>query len=305
MEETLEQPTDLGDALAVTPPPALEETDLVGLAETGLDGEDADLDADPDEENPFVFAIGRIEPRFPTAGVEKEFARARARANTTGLTDRQALYRLLQDPQNEYLARQLHWVFKIEEQDTYLLYPNDPIDFDRLIKAVRPIPRPGDVDLIIGLRDTSDAAGVLSGPLLPVVVFDQIYSFDVASLVGNMPQPEGSPANFTAAGEELLYHIMRLPDNHGATNEHRALNFLAVRYPPIHARTAEAHTRNLTLADVEVVPSRLSQGTREVVDVIFRYTNRDTGAMERYFVRVDVTEEFPFLISRLLPYFNR
>ena len=43
----------------------------------------------------YVYAIGRIEPRFPRTSVEKEFAQATGRAETAGLTDRQALHAVL------------------------------------------------------------------------------------------------------------------------------------------------------------------------------------------------------------------
>ena len=55
---------------------------------------------------------------------------------------------------------------------------------------------------------------------------------------------------------------------------------------------AEAFARNASLTGVDVSPSPLS-GTRNMVDVIFSYTNRNTDVAEKYFVRVDVTEEFP------------
>jgi len=42
-----------------------------------------------------------------------------------------------------------------------------------------------------------------------------------------------------------------------------------------------------------------------VVDVIFTYTNRNTDVDERFFVRVDVTEEFPFMVTKLSPYYDR
>jgi hypothetical protein len=41
------------------------------------------------------------------------------------------------------------------------------------------------------------------------------------------------------------------------------------------------------------------------VDVVFSYTNRRTDVVERYFVRVDVTEKYPFLASKLSPYVSR
>ena len=97
---------------------------------------------------------------------------------------------------------------------------------------------------------------------------------------------------------------MQMADNAGATDEHRALNYLAVRDPYIYFRSALASREQNSLTGLEVRRSRLS-GVRNVMDVIFAYTNRQTGVTEKYFVRVDVTEEFPFLITRLSPYYER
>ena len=44
---------------------------------------------------------------------------------------------------------------------------------------------------------------------------------------------------------------------------------------------------------------------RNIVEVIFSYTHRNTDFTEKYFVRVDVTEEFPFLVTRISPYYER
>jgi hypothetical protein len=55
---------------------------------------------------------------------------------------------------------------------------------------------------------------------------------------------------------------------------------------------------------VEVRPSRLS-GARTVMDVVFSYTDRRTDVTDKYFVRVDVTEEFPFLVTKLSPFYER
>jgi hypothetical protein len=97
---------------------------------------------------------------------------------------------------------------------------------------------------------------------------------------------------------------MQIADNAGATDDHRALNYLAVRYARIYAHTAEMHRRNLSLSGVEVRPSRLSV-TRKIVDVIFSYRSRGTDVVEKYFVRVDVTDEFPFLVTKMSPFYER
>ena len=63
-------------------------------------------------------------------------------------------------------------------------------------------------------------------------------------------------------------------------------------------------TRDFSLTRVEVLPSRLA-GTRKLVNVILTYTNRKTDVEEKYRVRVDVTEKYPFLEKRLSQYFDR
>lgn len=82
----------------------------------------------------YVYALGRVEPRFPRLAVEKEFAQATGRAETTGLTDRQALHTVLSQRQNRYLVRQLCYVLTIEGLESYILHPRDPADFDLLPK---------------------------------------------------------------------------------------------------------------------------------------------------------------------------
>ncbi len=77
-----------------------------------------------------------------------------------------------------------------------------------------------------------------------------------------------------------------------------------MRYPGIYAKAAEEFARDFSLTRVEVLPSPLS-GTRRIVDVIFSYTNRNTDFTEKFFVRVDVTEEFPFLVTKMSPYYDR
>ena len=112
----------------------------------------------------YVYALGRVEPRFPRLGVEKEFAQATGRATTAGLTDREALYAVLSKPENRYLSRQLCWVFTIEGLETYILHPTCFGDFNLLVEAVRPGPRPTDVDVVIGVQGAFGAAGDVQRP---------------------------------------------------------------------------------------------------------------------------------------------
>jgi hypothetical protein len=253
----------------------------------------------------YIYALGRIEARFPTAGVEKEFAQATARAKTSSQTDREVFHAVLSQRENRYLIRQLCWAFTIQGLDTYLLQPRDAADIDLLLGAIRPAPTTEDIDAVIGLRGPMAPPEMCNGLMVPIVAFDQIYSFDRAALIGAIPRPGKTPAReFKAAADELFDRVLQLTDNAGATDDHRALNYLAMRYPAIYTLVADAYGRNASLTGVEVRPSALS-GTRNVVDVIFTFTNRNTDVDEKFFVRVDVTEEFPFLVTKLSPYYDR
>jgi PatG Domain len=253
----------------------------------------------------WVYAIGRIEARFPSISVEKEFAQATGRSDTKGLTDRQALQSVLSKPENRYLVRQLCFVLTIEGLETYILVPRDPADISLLVDALRPTPQPWDLDCVIGTKGPIAPPTMCNGLMVPIVVFDQIYSFDREALIKAIPRPEKTTAKeFAPAAEELFDRIMQMTDNAGATDEHRALNYLAVRYQAIYAKAAEYFAQNCSLSGVYVQPSPLS-GTRKVTDVIFAYTNRNTDVVDKCFVRVDVTDEFPFLVTKLSPYYDR
>jgi hypothetical protein len=253
----------------------------------------------------YVYAIGRIEARFPNLAAEKEFAQATGRTETAGKTDQQAFYAVLSQRENRYLVRQLCWVLSVQELETYLLLPRDPADLDLLVEAIRPAPSPDDIDVVIGLRGPIAPPTMCNGLMVPIVVFDQIYSFGRETLIRAIPRPEKTTAEqFGPAAEELFDRIMQLTDNAGATDEHRALNYLVMRYPAIYGKTAEQFGRDFTLTGVEVRPSALSS-TRKVADVILSFTDRKTDFTEKFSVRVDVTEEFPFLVTKLSPYFDR
>jgi hypothetical protein len=237
--------------------------------------------------------------------VEKEFAQAAGKTEAAGLTDRQAFQKVLSERQNRYLTRQVCWVMTIEGLETYILAPRDPQDLDLLVEALRPNPTPMDLDIVIGIKGPIAPPELCNGLMVPIVVFDQIYSFDRDSLIKSIPRPEKITAKeFGPAAEELFDRIMQMTDNAGGTDEQRALNYLAVRYPAIYANAAEAFARNASLTALDVRISPLS-GTRKIMEVIFSYTNRNTDVTEKFFVRVDVTEEFPFLVTKLSPYYDR
>ncbi|HTP31971.1 MAG TPA: hypothetical protein VMJ75_07355 [Candidatus Acidoferrales bacterium] len=267
-----------------------------GAAEPNSDGQEAAPS--------YIYALGRVDARFPRVSLEKEFAQVAGRADTKGKTDREMFQTVLSQRENRYLVRQLCWVMTIQGLDTYLLQPRDPADFDLLLAALRSASNPLDIDVVIGVRGPIAAPDACNGLMIPIVSFDQIYSFSRDALMGAIPRPDKAPKGFEATAQEVFDRVMQLTDNAGATDEHRALNYAVMRYPAIYATVADAHGRNASLTGVEVRPSRLG-GARKVVDVILSLTNRNNDFTEKFFTRVDVTEEFPFLVTRMSPYYDR
>jgi hypothetical protein len=253
----------------------------------------------------FVYAIGHVKATFPSLTVEKEFAQATGRTKTAGKTDEETLYEVLSQPENRYLARQMCWVFVIQDLETYILHPRDPKDLDRLIEAVRPQPSPMDLDVVIGTRGPIVPPEYCNGLMVPLVVFEQMYSFDRESLLKAIPRPkEIDEKKFEATARNILNRVLQMTDNAGATDGDRAVNYLAVRYKDIFERAAERFDQDFSLTGLETRPAALS-GTRNLVDVIFTYTNRNSDFVEKYSVRVDMTGLFPFLVTKLTPYYDR
>jgi PatG C-terminal len=77
-----------------------------------------------------------------------------------------------------------------------------------------------------------------------------------------------------------------------------------MRYSVIYSRAAEAFAQDFALTAVDAHPSSLS-GARKIIDVVFSFTNRKTDYTDKAFVRVDATEEFRFLVTKLAPYYDR
>ena len=142
--------------------------------------------------------------------------------------------------------------------------------------------------------------------MVPIVAFDQIYTFSKDALIEAIPRPEGIPAaRFGPAARELFETIMQMTDNAGATDENRALNYLSVRYPA-NLRPGGRSLCRQSRADRRGCPALVAD----------RHTQRRRGDLlvhpphhwsypEKSFVRVDVTDEFPYLVTKMSPYYDR
>ncbi len=253
-----------------------------------------------------IYAIGDVTARYPTLGIEKEVAQVVAREGLTG-TDSRVLYEVLKKPFNRYLARRICWVLRIEGFDAYLLKPEDEHHgYELLIESICPSSSGQDFDLVIGSRTGVAPPSLCNGAVLPIVTFDQIYSFEEEHFLSLVRGGDKSPAEEATreSDQALLRHILQLADNTGVEDEHRALNYLTVRYARMYQRVGERHKHGFQLGGINVTPSRVTN-SRKVVNVIFEFRNRQTDVTEKDYVRVDVTEKYPFLVSPMQQYYDR
>jgi hypothetical protein len=253
----------------------------------------------------YVYVIGHIEPRFPLLSIEKEARQAIARAGVSRETDREVMAKLLRDPANKYIVRRLCWVLSVQGVDTYILVPPDG-DYQPLIDAYRSEPNPGDLEVVIGVRGPIAPPTMCNGLLAPIVIFDKIYAFDRDTLLKAIPNPKSKEADqkFIKAAGETFDRIISQLDNAGATDCDRALNYVALRYDQPYVCAAEQFANNASFSGIDCLPSPIN-GTRKIVDVVFKFENRTTGVVSKFFTRVDVTECFLFLVTKWSPYYDR
>jgi hypothetical protein len=255
----------------------------------------------------FVYAIGTIEADYPNVAIEREMQtmalHVEVGAPPGGATDdRHWQYAVLSKDRrsSRYIARQLLWRLTIEGFPVFVLNPSDPSYYDDLIDALnRPKfaksgPRPAksaakrappdeppaelpaeDLDVVVGLAGPQTPEGI-------AVVMDQL--FQVRS---NDLDPSGLP------------YLPQLADNRGITDEERACNFLAARYKPRPPKLT-----GYDFSGMRVKASRLGSGSDRILRAIYTFSN-DDGAEKEYFVRVDVTHEFPMIVSVMQPYLDR
>ena len=101
-------------------------------------------------------------------------------------------------------------------------------------------------------------------------------------------------------------HFVQMADNWGLSDEDRAYNFLVARYELTAQNIAGIH-KDYKLdgrADILVPAQRQRWSHRQS-----RYSRTEhgdnTALEEKYFVRVDVTHEFPFIVTTWHPYLER
>lgn len=250
----------------------------------------------------FVFAIGKLDVRMPSLGIEREFRRcSRPEAEAAAMPRGERIRAVLEA--NPHIASRVCYVFSIASTPAFSLRPTTQSCRESLLAALGHIDRPDHWTVAIGLMGPVSRPSDCGGLLVPIVACDQIFSFSVEEWIGDLQQAlegalttEGEREALSVSARELFDQTISSVQNIGVNDAHRALNFLLMRHPGIFLAAAQRRGK----AVLDRVETRLHYGfgTRRQVSVILTFVDVRTGVPERLFCRVDVTEEWPFVADQ-------
>jgi len=255
----------------------------------------------------YVYAIGTVTARFPTLNIEKEFMQAWGKAPTAVLTIHDSdKFEVLSQGQNLYLVREMCWVFQSGDIDVYILTPRSYVELTDLVSCLSPTPNQISYALVVGRLGPVAPPSVCNGIQLPMVSCDQVFSFTgeafINSIVSAIGEMEG--VDVMTSANTAFAAMALLTDNTGQTDEHRAINYLTFKSLALYKKEIEMEAAQFFLNSVTARPDPLSR-TRSVQNVILTYANKTTTETQRFYTRVDVTGEFPFLVDyEFQPFFD-
>jgi hypothetical protein len=265
----------------------------------------------------YVYVIGNLRPAYPSMSVEKAFEWA-VGAQEVGSPDYGLQYEVMSQGANLNITKQVCWIMQVGggdagAVDTYLVAPRSYPELYNMVEGLRADEHTASrrYDVIIGPRGPMATPEMCNGLQLPMLVCNQIYSFTWDEFVNAVTAKTG--ANAADVGS-MFYALLQMADNAGETNEHRALNYVTLRYSDIYVMAANmlGHGSGpflipngiFTLQDI-IARKAPVQGARMIVDIIFHYVERRTQASIYWYCEVDTTGQFPFLVRPLSRYYPR
>lgn len=253
-----------------------------------------------------LYAIGQLDVRFPTIGVEREFQqRERALASDDGVSEDNHGARIAHVLRlNPHLWSRVCFIFSVGNTPAYIVSPSSQHTLQALLDAASAKSEPEAFAVLIGRHAGTSAPGQCGGLMAPLAICDQLYASTVPTWVsalearvkGVLESDANAAKRFGTVARELFLRVVQSTENIGALDSHRALNYVLVQHPGFALGLVQ---RPQCILDR--IETRAVQGTdlRRVVAVILTLVDRTTGVAERLFCRVDVTEQWPFVVEDL------
>ncbi len=242
-----------------------------------------------DNHDTSIYAIGVIQPSFPTLNLEKQYEAAALSIKANPEEFYKVFnYRVTMDSQPQlsyrpflYLAQQATWVLTINLVDTYILEPDTPTQLNALINTTEQ----KNTYVVIGELTGEHAAQQYDDIALPTATVKHLIA------VTDIQVPilkDGKPAN-----QQL--ELPALKPTIGLTKKDRASNYFLSHFYQIVVDS----NQHLLIDDIQAIQLQHihSEPMRHVVEFILCSSDRS-----RYACNIDVTNHYPFVSSRLAPF---
>jgi len=295
-------------ALPLSVPLSLNLASSLALAVTQRTAFQSNMESGNDykDDKHYVYAVGTIQAYFPNLSIEKEFyqacllsgvdvslldsvnddvslAQLNSNAALNGL-----LYKGLGKQENSYVAREMNWTFSnIDNNEIYTLVP---ISDEKLIQFVAALGRADPQMIMVG--QWMDDGRILVSNLIP-------------AKATQLTQMVESEKKNEPAFSELVDEILSLSTNDGFQPSERGLNYLLYNNTQIYTESYSLcynvnqngpNPSGYQLVNVE--PFTYWSGKRLISKTVFHYQGINTGARQSWYSAVDVTGEYPFLLTK-------
>ncbi len=262
----------------------------------------------------FIYAFGDICPVLPSLSIEKEFYNVAVDdpADKHKPFDNVLAFKYLSNTNNIYIAREINWVFKINNIDRYIIKVTTNRNLSTLIETIAPRPNAIEYDIIIGKKSTVKKLEETDGELLPVVVFDQIYNVtneEYYDEITNALRNDGIE-NPDENNIRLLFgNVLSLANNSGDQDKYRALNFIVLRYMKFYVETYKLLYPNNNEAEayrlVAVNTNPPEQyGKMKIMEIIFQYQGVSSSSTRSFSCSLNIANELPYLVQEWSIYFR-
>jgi hypothetical protein len=249
----------------------------------------------------YVYAIGRVDVRFPSLGIEREYQQRERALHDLPQHPRNARILAVLE-KNPHLALRVSYVFLIGGTPVFALGPSSGSLKDAFFKALA---QSHDIDhscVVIDRVGGFTNPASYGGLLLSLIAVDQLYAFSATEWAEGLAKVAKAAlqsrkveaAHFRAISQGIFREVTTMPENMGVADGHRALNYLLVQHPGMFLAAAERPGHVLDRIETRVIQAG---GGRRHVAVILSFLDRGTNVPERLYCAVDITEEWPFIVG--------
>jgi hypothetical protein len=277
----------------------------------------------------YIYAVGYIHAKFPNLSLEKEFNQAKTLAdkNSPLLPDvnddvalahanrnknlNSELYGTLIKPENNYIAREMNWTFSNSDgNETYKVIPPSHQGLYELISALAP----NSSDKNKGGNDVAQQVIIIGVESRETdsLAFSHIIPVSQESITQSISQAAGTTSINNTYMTELVSEILSLNGNDGYNHGDRALNYALYNNWPIYQKAYELlyasssngpNPNGYQLVNVRILGD--SSSNRLVAKLVFDFQGINTGASQSWYCAVDVSGEYPFLLTDMARFLAR